>query len=307
MAKPFHGARLWRQNHLPLRIGIGQRSFGAVENIDQHLAFSKLFPSTDKEKLHKPRWQRYARLSKVKGVFEPMSSRSSPHRRSRTARDLDFGDEPSDKKKTGSKGGSYEGFHSSPVPAFAVVPVAPYRTHSATHSDTTSPAAVVVVTVKWFNAEKGFGFVTGADGTDVFIHGAVARQAGVLDLQPGMRLKVELGQADRGTKVTTVHSVEPASALSGGQVALSSCQPKPSEPRGAYSATPVETVKGIVKWYNPEKGFGFMVGENGRDVFIHASALTRSQVTLLPDGCSVEAGVVVGRSGKTEVFSLRLS
>jgi CspA family cold shock protein len=33
-------------------------------------------------------------------------------------------------------------------------------------------------------------------------------------------------------------------------------------------------LKGTVKWYNPRKGYGFIQGEDGKDVFVHSSALT---------------------------------
>ncbi len=38
-------------------------------------------------------------------------------------------------------------------------------------------------------------------------------------------------------------------------------------------------MKGTIKWYNPMKGYGFITGEDGKDVFVHSSAL--------PDGSSI--------------------
>lgn len=53
---------------------------------------------------------------------------------------------------------------------------------------------------------------------------------------------------------------------------------------------------GTVKWYDAEKGFGFLAAEDGGEVFVHASALEPG-VTLRP-GTRVEFGVVDGRKGK---------
>ena len=46
-------------------------------------------------------------------------------------------------------------------------------------------------------------------------------------------------------------------------------------------------MKGVVKWYNPRKGFGFIVGEDGKDVFIHHSALPED-ISMLNEGDELE-------------------
>ena len=53
---------------------------------------------------------------------------------------------------------------------------------------------------------------------------------------------------------------------------------------------------GTVKWYDAEKGFGFLAAEDGDEVFVHASALDPG--TTLRSGSRVEFGVVDGRKGK---------
>ena len=53
---------------------------------------------------------------------------------------------------------------------------------------------------------------------------------------------------------------------------------------------------GTVKWFDTEKGFGFLATEDGGEVFVHASAVEPG-VTLRP-GARVEFGVVDGRKGK---------
>ena len=55
---------------------------------------------------------------------------------------------------------------------------------------------------------------------------------------------------------------------------------------------------GKVKWYDAEKGFGFLTSEDGEDVFVHGNSLP-SGVTTLKGGTRVEFGVVDGKKGKT--------
>ncbi len=54
---------------------------------------------------------------------------------------------------------------------------------------------------------------------------------------------------------------------------------------------------GKVKWYDTEKGFGFVASDEGEDVFVHASALPAGVPDLKP-GSRVEFGIVDGRRGK---------
>ena len=54
---------------------------------------------------------------------------------------------------------------------------------------------------------------------------------------------------------------------------------------------------GIVKWYDSEKGFGFITADDGEDVFVHASTLPDGVPALRP-GTKVDFGIVDGRRGK---------
>ena len=54
---------------------------------------------------------------------------------------------------------------------------------------------------------------------------------------------------------------------------------------------------GTVKWYDAEKGFGFITSDEGEDVFVHVSTLPAGVPSLKP-GSKVEFGVVDGRRGK---------
>jgi len=55
---------------------------------------------------------------------------------------------------------------------------------------------------------------------------------------------------------------------------------------------------GKVKWYDAEKGFGFLTSDDGEDVFVHGKSLPAG-LTTLKGGTRVEFGVVDGKKGKT--------
>src|SRR4051794_579558 len=71
----------------------------------------------------------------------------------------------------------------------------------------------IEATVKWFNPEKGFGFVELSDGSgDAFLHIRAVEAAGHDDLQPGTRLTVTTAQGQKGPQVTSVTSVDTSTA-----------------------------------------------------------------------------------------------
>ncbi|MDY4976933.1 MAG: cold-shock protein [Clostridia bacterium] len=55
--------------------------------------------------------------------------------------------------------------------------------------------------------------------------------------------------------------------------------------------------KGKVKWFNAEKGYGFIESEDGTDVFVHFSAINAEGYKTLDEGMTVEFEVVEGAKG----------
>ncbi len=57
--------------------------------------------------------------------------------------------------------------------------------------------------------------------------------------------------------------------------------------------------KGVVKWFNPTKGFGFIQPDDGgKDVFVHMSAVESAGMHSLNEGQKIEFEVVPGRDGR---------
>lgn len=62
---------------------------------------------------------------------------------------------------------------------------------------------------------------------------------------------------------------------------------------------------GFVKWFNPEKGYGFIRAEDGTaDVFVHISAVQNAGYTTLAEGSRVNYELVPGRTGKMSAENL---
>jgi CspA family cold shock protein len=207
----------------------------------------------------------------------------------------------------------------TPAPSFARRPAAP-----------TAPGGPeTTAVVKWFNAEKGFGFVELGEGAgDVFLHASVLARLGATSVNPGATLKVRVGQGQKGPQVTEVLEVDEstAGAAPAGGPGGAPRGPRPGgfdrpdrgpggggggfgAPRRSFDAPAASgpEQQGTVKWYNTAKGFGFIApSDGGKDVFVHASALRRAGLTELAEGQRVTIPVAQGQKGP-EAASIRVS
>lgn len=62
-------------------------------------------------------------------------------------------------------------------------------------------------TVKWFNAEKGFGFITAEDGKDVFVHFSQIQKEGFKSLEEGEQVEFEIVDGQKGPQAANVQVV----------------------------------------------------------------------------------------------------
>ena len=147
--------------------------------------------------------------------------------------------------------------------------------------------------VKWFNSQKGFGFIQPEDGSkDVFVHISAVERAGLEGLAEGQQLEFTL--VDRGGKVSAsdlqiVGDVIPV-------------QKRDAPPQRQLTG---EKATGTVKFFNTMKGFGFITRDDGQpDAFVHISAVERSGLHGLNEGDRLEFDIEVDRRGKYSAVNL---
>jgi CspA family cold shock protein len=145
--------------------------------------------------------------------------------------------------------------------------------------------------VKWFSLVKGFGFVAPADGSsDAFMHSSVVSRAGLRDVPEGTKMLVEINDGPKGRQVASIIQV-----LGVGEV------PRQTSNRPPPSGPEVE-MTGSVKWYKPDKGFGFVTPDDGdRDVFVHRSILLDAGLQHMDSGQRVRMKVQTANKGREAV------
>ncbi len=149
--------------------------------------------------------------------------------------------------------------------------------------------------VKWFQPAKGYGFLEREDGAaDLFCHLTPVLASGHQTLPEGAAVTCEVVQGDRGPQVSKILSVEPPAAMPAGPGPRSGGPMEPGHslfdagkpgPQAVGASSPVMELKGAIKFFDPARGFGFVVPDDGGpEVFVHASTLFRSGMTDLEPG-----------------------
>ncbi len=179
--------------------------------------------------------------------------------------------------------------------------------------------------IKWFDPEKGFGFASPADGSgDVFVHVSAIGPLDPQDLQPGATIIADLGEGRRGLQVVAVHEIDASTATPAAP--RGERAPRPFSPRpprddfgggyggggygggsygdrgggfGGRDSGPMEgPYDGAVKFFNSDRGFGFIAPDKGGpDVFLHVSSLSRSGLQPPMDGQRVRFSIRSGKKG----------
>jgi cold shock protein len=151
----------------------------------------------------------------------------------------------------------------------------------------------VAATVKWYNPDKGFGFIGMSDGSpDAFLHVSAVEAAGHSELPDGASLTVRVGPGSKGQQVTEIVSVDVSTAKT------------PGVRQNGSHAAPGEPAEGTVRFFTIDRGFGFITPtDGGKDVFMHATALPRAAIPQ--EGQRVAFEIVQGKKGP-EARNVRL-
>ena len=150
----------------------------------------------------------------------------------------------------------------------------------------TGPGRRITALVKWFMPTKGYGFLEPEDGSpDVFCHVSAVEASGRNTLPQGGVVTCEIAFGDRGPQVSRILSVDPPAA---GHGPAERSQPfdagYPGQQPGVAPSA-VQELPATVKFFDPARGFGFVVpDEGGPEVFVHSSIVFRSGMSDLAPG-----------------------
>jgi CspA family cold shock protein len=160
--------------------------------------------------------------------------------------------------------------------------------------------------VKWFKADKGYGFVELANGQgDAFLHANALHASGHENVPTGAKLKVLVGAGAKGAQVTRVVEVDATGVVEQRPQRSFGDAPRPPR-RAAPDPSTAVPVGGKVKWFDDAKGFGFVASDDGgKDVFVHISVLGPAGISHLAEGQQVNMRVVDTPKGR-EAISISL-
>ena len=194
--------------------------------------------------------------------------------------------------------------------------------------------------VKWFNRSKGFGFIIPSDGSgDVFLPAAVLERAGFNEAPDGASVVFDCVNGAKGRAVASLVELDASTAaprpprndrsdrgdrggdrfggggggdrFGGGGGGGGGFRRERGGDRGGdrmdEPTGPTESLDGVVKWYDPARGFGFVLpNDGGKDIFVHVTALRRSGIEALEPGQAVRMNVSQASRGR-EAASIQLA
>ena len=144
--------------------------------------------------------------------------------------------------------------------------------------------------VKWFDIDKGFGFLVLEDGGgDVLLHANVLKNFGRTSVSEDTKIEFEFLETDKGIQVSKIYNI------------LNSEDIKNTNENDHFvnKINDFDLHPARVKWFNKSKGFGFAnIFKSNDDIFLHIETLKRSGLSDLETGEAIVLTVTEGPRGK---------
>ena len=165
--------------------------------------------------------------------------------------------------------------------------------------DTVDGDLALTITIKWFDPEKGFGFIVSDEiDMDILSRANVLRNFGQSSIADGVEVKVVAHRSDRGIQASEVLCVaSPSSFNSFGYGEMDALDDT--------ALSEITLQPGWIKWFDKAKGFGFAnVFGKSDDIFVHTDVLRRCGLSGLVAGEGVALRIVEGKRGLMAVAIL---